>query len=274
MELVERANAAPQRTLAIACGIFLTAGVILAGLGPALPQLATHVGQDIAALGWLFTAISAGVIIAQFAIAPASARFGQRPVLIAGMLLMSCGTFGVTIGGSLAELIAGALLAGFGFGGVLTAGNSLVAALFPTHSAAALNGVNVFFGVGSIIGPVVAGAAGTQLGLSQAALWIGAGLLLALAPTLLGASSRASTRRESVGAGRAAPPQIAFWLFGLLLLVYVGTEVGFGAWVTVYMIRSTAFLRQGWWRRAFGWRLRSGECWGRCLACVCSRRRC
>jgi len=254
MELTEQISAAPRRTLALACGVFLTAGIILAGLGPALPQLAHKVGYDIAALGWLFTAISAGVVLAQFGAGPASDRIGQRPVLTAGMLLMSGGTVGVTLAGSLAALLAGALLTGIGFGCVIAAGNMLVAGLFPARSAAALNGANVFFGVGSMIGPVLSGVAGARLGMPQAALWIGAGLLIALAPTVLGRTMRPHPQTAAAGSEHAAARLAAFWLIGLLLLVYVGTEVGFGAWVTVYMIASAklvpasaALVASGFW---------------------------
>ena len=76
------------RTLAIACAVFLSAGVVLASFGPSLPRLAANVGYDIAALGGLFTAISGGVVLAQFGAGPGSDRFGQRAVLAGGMLLM------------------------------------------------------------------------------------------------------------------------------------------------------------------------------------------
>src|SRR6266536_1707543 len=166
MELTHQISTAPRRTMALACGVFLMAGITLAGLGPTLPHLAVNVGYDLAALGWLFTAISAGVVLAQFGAGPASDRLGQRPVLSAGMLLIS---------------------------------------------AAALNGVNVFFGIGSMIGPVVSGVAGARLGLPQAALWVGAGLLIALAPTVLGRMAR--PRPRTAAAAEYTPPRsAAFWL--------------------------------------------------------------
>jgi fucose permease len=253
MELTHQIGTAPRRMLALACGVFLTAGITLAGLGPTLPHLAVNVGYDLAALGWLFTAISAGVVLAQFGAGPASDHLGQRPVLSAGMLLMSGGAVGVTLGWTLATLLAGALLIGIGFGCVIAAGNMLVAGLFPARSAAALNGVNVFFGIGSIIGPAVSGVAGARLGLPQAALWVGAGLLIALAPTVLGRMARPRPQ-TAAAAEYTAPRSVAFWLIGLLLLVYIGTEVGFGAWVTVYMIASAklapasaALVASGFW---------------------------
>lgn len=242
MESTNRSDADPRRMLALACAVFLSAGITLAGLGPALPQLALNVGHDIATLGWMFTAMSAGIILSQLGAGPASDRFGQPPVLAAGMLLMGAGAIGVTFGASLALLLAGALLTGVGFGCVLSAGNVLVALLFPTRSAAALNGANVFFGLGSVIGPAIAGVAGARLGRPQSALWAGAFILLALAPAVLSGArpAREQPREPGAVAGSRAPKTL--WLLSGLLLVYIGTEVGFGAWITVYMITSASLL--------------------------------
>src|SRR3954454_24504026 len=194
MEQSNISRATTRRTLALACAVFLSAGVTLSGFGPALPLLARHIGQDIAVLGALFTAISLGIILTQFGAGRASARFGQRFLLAAGMLLMGSGGIGVTFGRSLPILLVGALLFGIGFGGVLAAGNVLVGQLFPTRSAAALNGVNLFFGVGSMLGPAIAGQAGLRLGTPQTALWVGAGLLLALVPMVLIYAARPPTQ--------------------------------------------------------------------------------
>jgi fucose permease len=257
MNAIDYRDPAPRRTLALACGVFLTAGLILAGLGPSLPQLALNVGYDIAALGWLFTTFSSGVVLAQLGAGLASERFGLRPVLTAGMLVMSAGILGVTLSASLATLLASGLLGGLGFGCVLAAGNVLVAGLYPARSAAVLNGANVFFGIGSVLGPAAVGLASARLGLPLASLWTAAALLAALAPALLVGRSRAPRRPaptpERAGDGAARAP-LATWLLGVLLLIYIGTEVGFGAWVTVYMIESVglaqpaaALVASGFW---------------------------
>jgi MFS transporter, FHS family, L-fucose permease len=246
---------AARRTLMLACVVFLAAGVTLASLGPLLPTLAAHIERDIAALGGLFTALSAGVMLAQLGAGRASDRFGQRPVLAAGMLLMGMGALGVTIGPSLIALLAAALLTGIGFGTVLAAGNLLVARLFPTRSTTALNGVNLFFGVGSVLGPAIAGQAGSRLGVPQVALWGGAGMLLALAPAVLLLAAMVPSAQISIPEAEASAPRpAALWLPGLLLLVYTGTEVGFAGWLTVYMITSAnlvpaaaALVASGFW---------------------------
>jgi fucose permease len=246
---------APRHTLILACGVFLAAGISLASLGPLLPYLAMRVGQDIAALGWLFTALSGGVMLAQFGVGQASDRFGQRPVLTAGMLLMGSGIFGVTLSRSLGALLAAAIVVGIGFGAVLTAGNLLVARLFPARGAAALNGMNLCFGVGSMLGPALVGQAGARLATPHAALWAGGGMLLTLAPAvLLLAAAIRPAQTTPDGARQTSSRTVVLWLSGVLLLIYTGTEVGFAGWLTVYMITSAklapaaaALVVSGFW---------------------------
>ena len=254
MEQTNISGTTMHRTLALVCAVFLAAGVALSGFGPALPLLAQHIEQDIAVLGGLFTAISLGIILTQFGASLVSARFGQRFVLAVGMLLMGSGGIGVTFGRSLPILLAGALLFGIGFGGVLAAGNLLVGQLFPTRSAAALNGVNLFFGVGAMLGPAIAGLAGLRLGAPQAATWVGAGLLLALAPIVLSYAARPFAPAARQPAQEQPQQRNTSWLLAILLLIYIGTEVGFSGWLTVYLIdganmapASAALIVSGFW---------------------------
>jgi MFS transporter, FHS family, L-fucose permease len=254
MEQTHISSAAARRTLALACVAFLSAGITLSGFGPALPLLAQHIEQNIAVLGGLFTAISFGIILTQFGAGLVSARFGQRFVLAIGMLLMGSGGIGVTLGRSLPIVLAGALLFGIGFGGVLSAGNVLVGQLFPKRSAAALNGVNLFFGVGSMLGPAIAGLAGLRLGAPQTAIWVGAGLLLALVPIMLSYAARPAAQAAKHSAQEHPQQRSTGWLLAVLLLIYIGTEVGFSGWLTVYLISgsnmapaSAALVVSGFW---------------------------
>jgi len=254
MEQMNISRRAARRTLALVCAVFLAAGVALSGVGPALPLLALQIEQDIAVLGALFTAISLGIILTQFGAGWASTRFGQRLVLAAGMLLMGSGGVGVTFGRNLATVLAGALLLGIGFGGILAAGNLLIGQLFSSRSAAALNGVNVFFGVGSMLGPAIAGLTGARLGMPQIAVWVGAGLLLVLVPIVVNFAAQPATPIIKQQANDQPQQRDTAWILAVLLLIYIGTEVGFSGWLTVYMITgssmapaSAALILSGFW---------------------------
>ncbi|MFV9504573.1 MAG: MFS transporter [Oscillochloridaceae bacterium umkhey_bin13] len=239
-------------TLALLCAVYLAAGLSLASVGPSLAALAANVRQDVAVVGGLFTAFSLGTILVQLVAAPLSGRFGLRIVLALGLLLMGLGKLGESLAGVFGLLLAGAFLGGLGFGFILAGGSVLTPRLFPARSTAALNLVNFFYGVGSIIGPLMAGWALARFATPQAAIWLGAGLLLALAPVALFATDVAVTTTHQDQA-RALPwPLIA--LLGVLLLVYSGTEIGIGGWAALYLTlgpgmapEQAAFAVAGFW---------------------------
>lgn len=224
-------------TLVLACLAYLAAGVTLASVGPSLAALAANIGRDVAVVGSQFTAFAAGTVLVQFAAPPLGARYGRRTVLLLGLLLMGGGVLGESLSGSLALLLGFALLGGLGFGSILAAGSVMVPLLFPARGASALNLVNLFFGVGSIIGPLVAGWAATLYERPQAGMWLGSGLLLLLVPAaLFAAEGQAPTLKEGADAGQV--PWVLVLLLGLLLLVYSGTEIGLGGWAAIYLQES------------------------------------
>lgn len=227
-------------TLALVCGVYIGAGLCLSSVGPSLPALAANIGRDVAAVGAQFTAFSIGVVAVQLAAAPLGQRFGQRTVLGWGALLLGLGILGESLSTSFALLLACALLGGLGFGCVLAAGVLLAAALFAERSTSVLNLVNVFFGVGSILGPLVAGVARARLDAPQLAMMLGAGVLLLLAPGLYWA---ADTVRRGAAPEAAAPLPVPWGLvllLGLLLAAYSGTEIAVGGWAAIYLEASAA----------------------------------
>lgn len=240
-------------SLALICAIYVAAGLTLSAIGPSLAALANNAGLTLAMVGSQFTAFALGTVLVQFAAPPLGARYGLRSVLVGGMLLMGGGVLGESLSWSLAPLLGFAFLGGLGFGCVLAAGSVLVPRLFPARGTSALNLVNLFFGVGSIIGPLVAGWAATAFGLPQLALWLGAGLLLALLPGALFVGEGTQLSGAAGGPERPVPWPLVL-LLGLLLLVYSGTEIGVAGWASLYLQSSVgmlpgqaAFVVAGFW---------------------------
>lgn len=235
------------------CAVYLAAGLTLASIGPSLAALAANVEQDIAVIGSQFTAFSLGTVLVQLLAPSLSARHGQRAVLALGALLMGSGILGESLSRTIGPLLAFALLGGLGFGAILAAGSVLIPQFFPARGASALNLVNLFFGVGSIIGPLVAGWARAGGGTPLVALWLGAGLLLALLP-IISRAAEAPVGGLYSSANADLPPWGLVLLLGLLLLVYSGTEIAVGGWAAVYLEAGpgltperAAFAVSGFW---------------------------
>jgi fucose permease len=189
---------------------------------------------------------------------------GQRPVLLAGAVLLALGTLGLATSRELPLMLACAAVAGLGHGAIDVSTNVLIAEVFATRSAAALNLLNVFFGLGAVAGPAVAGLTLRLWDTALPALWLGAGLMLLEAPLILLLPSVSYARADASPAHVAASPlrSIRLWAIGALVLLYVGVENGVASWTTVYLERTTALdqaaaalITSGFWLALTGGRI-------------------
>lgn len=247
----------PRGTMAAACLNFFALGLITAGLGPALPDLAAHTGASLAAVGAVITGMFLGAVATLTVAGLLNDRFGQRPLLFAGALLLMAGLVGIILSPSLPLLLLFGVLTGLGHGCMDLATNLLIAEVFAHRSTAALNLVNVFFAVGAVLGPFIASLTLRWWGSALPALWIGALLFLPqlwLVPRLAAVPRAVPLPGAPAGAlGRVLRSPL-LWLFALTALVYVGSEAGLGSWNTVYLTRTTpldtataALATAGYW---------------------------
>ena len=232
----------PKRALAISGGLMCTLGIITASLGPSLPDLTANTATTLATIGALFSALFLGGLLTQLLGGPINDRFGQRPLLLGGITLMAVGTCGIAISHTLLLTLACGVIAGMGRGAISISAHLLIAEVFAARSAMALNLLNVFYGVGAVAGPAIAGLSLRAWGTALLALWIGAAVLLIQAPIIMCmATSPRLPRRHEPGASEVTPLRIPLlWLFGALLLLYVGCETGIGGWLTTYVERTAA----------------------------------
>ncbi len=254
-----------HQILAIACIIFFALGLITAALGPILPELSQQTGASLAEVGAIFTAIFLGALLAQVVSGPLGDRYGQRIVLLGGLLLMGAGTLAFTLGPSLVLVLAMAFLAGFGHGAIDLGGNVLIARVFEARSVSALNLLNLFFGAGAFAGPALVSVSWKILGGGMPVLWMAAGLMFLLALPLLRMAPALKTQpivKQTAAQTSSLYRSPLLWMLGVLLLLYVGTENGIGGWTTTYMDRTTpigisnaALVTSGFWLALTGGRL-------------------
>ena len=210
--------------------------------GPTLPNLASNTASSLATIGAIFSAIFLGGLITQLGGGPLNNRVGQRPVMLTGIVLMALGACGIASSHALPLMLACAVVMGMGRGAISISAHLLIARVFAARSAAALNILNVFYGVGAVAAPAIAGLALRTWGSALLVLWIGAALLLAQVPLILRLAPlpRLGRHREA-GEREASPLRSALlWICGALLLIYVGSETGVGGWTPTYLARTTA----------------------------------
>ncbi len=143
-------------TLAVSCAIFFGLGMLSSSVGPNLPEMATRNASNLATLGAVFTALFLGGLLSQLATGPLNDRFGERPMLLAGLSLPVLGNLGLMTSHWLPFTLVSAFVFGLGTGIIIVSAHVLIADVFAERSVATLNLLNVFYGAGAIVGPILA----------------------------------------------------------------------------------------------------------------------
>ena len=217
-------------------------------LGPILPSLAARWGLNDEQAGHLFAAQFLGAIAGTLVSSRLVTRFGYRAVLVAGYALMAMGVALTPTTGS-----AAVACYGFGLGIVIPVSNLLIAAWNPTRRAAALNLLNLAWGVGAVIAPQLISAflPTGGFGLLMTGL-AGALCLTSAACAVSGWEAESTSPATPVGGNGIGHPML--WRTCVLLFLYVGTENGISGWIPSYLLRagsvsgaSIAAAQSGFW---------------------------
>lgn len=271
------ANAAApsaRGTVALAYAAFVLVGVGAGVGGVVIPAQVRDYGVDLATIGLTFLTGSAGFFLAGATTGALLHRLGTRGALLVGGLVSLLAAV-VTAGRpSFVVLVAVQLAAGYGVG-ILESVLNVVLAGLPS-AATLLNRLHAFFGVGALLGPVLAAT------LLRTQPWTTVSWVLAGATALLlvgvlvvvpgrrdvarpaAASARPSdaapadpSAGEPASAGDTASPgepvsvagpasagrtvaavsrQPGVVLAALFLTLYVGLEVSVGSWAFTYLV--------------------------------------
>lgn len=232
----------PGATLAVCCLSYLALGASKATLGPALPELAEESGRAATDLGSLYTIVFASCLVAQLAAGAVIDRVGARRVVSLGLASLALWALVGTAGTpslSLLRVLAGAL--GLAVGAIGMGCNLQIAGVFAgRRSAAALNALNVFFGVGAVVGPLLAGLAQRHAGSALDVHFACAGSALLLLPLLIASAEapRLETATSPSASARSLAREPVLWLLAFSMLLYTGVEVGLTAWTSEYLVRT------------------------------------
>jgi fucose permease len=251
-------------TLLLLCTAFVSVGLVIASLGPVLPELARQTDKSLAELGTLFAALFGGGLLAQWLSGILADRFGRRIVLVIAAAMFGASALVMSVSTRLPLLLVFASVMGLGYGGISLSVNVLSSELTPHRRASTVNLVNVFFGVGAIAGPLFAALAIDWWGTPIPALQTGAALALIVSPLAaiveLPASASAAHQSHDASASakasavtsEAMTPAIAtgargagalsalfVWSCAVVTGLYAGSEASVGSWTPVYLERTT-----------------------------------
>jgi fucose permease len=219
------------------------AGLVLIGLGAgALGVVVPYQLDDYhvtkAAIGLLFFAFAGGYVLSGLANGGLIRWLGTRGQLSLGAAGHLASALCIWAHPDFALLLAASLALGFGTG-ILDAGLNAYVATLPNRTAL-LNYLHAFFGIGALLGPLLAGEIVAQRRLPWQDTYLALGLVSA--PLLIGFAACYPRRvpppdGEAPGDGAHAGAPLALvlrrpavWLAIAFLVLYVGIEATVGNW--------------------------------------------
>ena len=218
-------------------GFFLT-GIVTTFLGPLLPTLAARWQINDIQSGYLFTALSVGGMAGALASGFLVKRYGFAPLLTSSYLLMAGAVIVLPVCGW-PVCLAAIFTSGLALGLVIPFSTLLVAELAPVRSAPAINILNLFWGLGAVVSPLLMARLTQNYGL-RATLWtLGGALLLFCGALWAGLQEAVKPHTETATLPAPANGHMPrrVMLFGLATFIYVGTESAIGGWLTTYTNR-------------------------------------
>lgn len=253
-----------RRLLSAANAALGCIGLYVGAVGPSLSTIARDGGVALDTAGFVVAALAAGSVAASGLVATKLHRRSQRRVAALGAGGMALGLLALAWAGPWPAILLAALLTGAG-GGLADAGTHGLAAS-AARADVAVSQLNRAFALGATLGPAWAGIVLQTTG-DRWPVFLGpAAIAAAVALMLLRAPERQSVTAHVEGsrpvAGRV--PATALVMSALLFL-YVGAEIGLGAWTTAATRRaadasilSGALVTSAYWGALWLGRVASG----------------
>ena len=222
---------------------FVLIGVASGAWGVLLPSLSAYYNVDKSVVGLLFFASAVGYFLSALSTGFLTAKLGQRWYLVTGTatFMLCCVLLALKLPFALVLFIR--LFQGMATG-ILEAGLNLFVAALPNNTAL-LNYLHAFYGVGALVGPLIAGTIlAFSWGWNTAILawtFFALPLLIGLLALFRHQSSGAAHERQT-GEGEngllAALKIPVVWFATLFLLFYVGVEVSLGSWGYTFLLEN------------------------------------
>ena len=224
---VSKGRLIPAAILAI-----LVYGMIAAMFGTILPELNLTPEQS----GYILMAQALGLTIASVSVGPLIDTKGKKTGLLLGLALIALSLFALPNAGSYNLVMVFAVTLGLGGGIIVTAANALVSDISEDKRASTLNLLNLFFGLGGLLTPFIAGnlLGGKALNMCYLTAVLTTGTLILHAVTPMPAPSGERGFKSSEAGALLSRP--ALFLLSAFLFLYVACEVGVWNWLAKHLI--------------------------------------
>ncbi len=232
---------------------FIILGMTTAASGPSLLKLADHTSSGLDRISLIFVFGPLGYLIGSFFGGRAYDRFPGHKLMAVTLLLIAIASILIPISSTLNILLFAMFLSGLA-AGILDVGcNTLLLWTHREKSGPFMNGLHFFFGVGSLIAPLL---------LAQVLLrtndiyWMYYAFAIVSLPVMiwLWFLPEPSHNPQTDNQTNATFPVVPVVLIVMLFLLYVGLELGFGNWIYTYALTlklgttvTAAYLTSAFW---------------------------
>ena len=215
---------------------FIILGLTTAASGPSLPTLADHTASGLDRISLIFIFSSLGYISGSYLSGLAYDRFPAHKLIVMTLVVMAVASVLIPISRSMTVLLGAMLLSGLASGTIDVGGNTLILWTHKEKAGPFLNGLHFFFGVGSLIAPLLVGQILPKTGDILWVYWIFSILCIPTAIWIwfLPDPPRQSTGEEDTKSG--AFPLVPVLIMVIMFVFYVGLELGFGNWIYTYTL--------------------------------------
>src|SRR6476619_5518047 len=169
-------------------------------LVPALPVLATTFGRDISIAQMTVSLFMVGIACSQLIMGPLSAKFGRRPVLLAGLGLMVVASVGCIYAETLPQLIAARFFQALGGASGMVVSRAIIRDLYGRDRVGAMISlVIVVMMIAQMLSPLTGGLLETAFGWRAIFYAITAGSLSVVVAIAIALPETRRTRAEASG---------------------------------------------------------------------------
>lgn len=214
---------------------FIILGLTTAANGPSIPTLADHTASGLDRISLIFIFGPLGYIAGSYLGGIAYDRLPAHRLLGVTLVILAVASGLIPVSRSLEILLSVMLLSGFA-SGILDVGcNTLILWTHKEKAGPFLNGLHFFFGVGSLIAPLLVGQILPRTG---DILWVYLVFSILCLPTaawvwFLPDPPKQAHKKETT---TAIFPLAPVTLMVVMFLFYVGLELGFGNWIYTYTV--------------------------------------
>ncbi len=232
---------------------FIILGMTTAASGPSLLKLADHTSSGLDRISLIFVSSSLGYLIGSFFGGRAFDRLPGHKLMAVTLLFIAIASILIPISATLTVLLLVMFLSGLA-AGILDVGcNTLLLWTHKEKSGPFMNGLHFFFGVGSLIAPLLLAEVLLR---TNDIYWLYYSFAVFSLPIMIwlwrlpepSHSVQADARTNS------SFPVLPVVLIVMLFLLYVGLELGFGNWIYTYALSlnlgttvTAAYLTSAFW---------------------------